>query len=65
MVTAEKLEQKLDKLLKKDPRKEELFKFLSKHEDKLNLFKKGELAEELGISRPTLRAWMKDYEENK
>ena len=65
MVTVEHLERNLDKLLNTNSQKEELFKFLDKNKDKLELIKKGALAKELGISRPTLNAWLKDYHNQK
>lgn len=65
MVTVEHLERNLDKLLNTNSQKEELFKFLDKNKDKLELIKKGALAKELGISRPTLNAWLNEYHNQK
>lgn len=65
MVTAEQLEKNLDRLLVKNSQKEELFKFLSRNENKLEQIKKGALADELGITRPTLNAWLKEFKDNK
>lgn len=65
MITAEHLEENLDKLLAKNRQKEELFKFLARNEDKVEQIKKGALAEELGITRPTLNAWLKEWSDNR